>query len=516
MFTRPSASIKGNPAIGWGIFIVAMIAVFLLGLLASSITQRRAETTRLFDNQRVAVAEFETRSDRWGENFPREHDTWLQTMRTDFSSKHLGNVQESTLDQRPDMVVLWAGYAFAKDYSTPRGHMYAIDDMRVSLRTGTPALDTKDGPQPATCWSCKTFDVQRMMHQFSEGGKVDGITAFFEKQWGELGPEMVNPIGCGNCHNPETMSLQVVQPALIQAFERRGENISNATTQEMRSLVCAQCHVEYYFAPPSRTLTFPWNNGFTVEDMEAYYDDPKVTHVDWVHALSRAPMLKAQHPDYELFLLGTHGQRGVSCADCHMPYISEGGVKVSDHHIMSPLQNISTTCGTCHRDSEDNLRTYVETYQDKLLELRNRVEPELVRAHIMAKIAWDEGATEAQMAHVLQLIRQAGWRWDFAVASHGASFHAPVETQRILANALDRSMQAQLELQRILFDLGVKDVQMPDISTRELASEYIGINLQAERDRKAQWVSTVVPQWLERAQQAGRLDPDVPNTTSLR
>ena len=91
-----------------------------------------------------------------------------------------------------------------------------------------------------------------------------------------------------------------------------------------------------------RYLTFPWDKGFTVEDMEAYYDNEGF--YDYIHKLSRAPILKAQHPDYEICLMGIHGQRGASCAECHMPYKSEGGVKFSDHHIQSPLAMIDRTC----------------------------------------------------------------------------------------------------------------------------------------------------------------------------
>lgn len=240
-----------------------------------------------------------------------------------------------------------------------------------------------------------------------------------------------------------------------------------------------------------------------MEDMENYYDS--VGHVDWTHSLSKAPMLKAQHPDYEIFMMGPHAQRGLGCADCHMPYKSEGGIKYSDHQIMSPLKNISSTCQTCHRDSEENLRQYVYAYQDKALEVRNRIETELSKAHVMAKAAWDKGATEDKMATALKLIRQSQWRWDFAVASHGASFHAPVENQRILAHSLDRSLLAQLELQKVLFSLGVSEVDMPDISTKAKAQEYIGLDMKTLRDKKDQWIKTTIPAWIEKAKAEGKL-----------
>jgi nitrite reductase (cytochrome c-552) len=289
----------------------------------------------------------------------------------------------------------------------------------------------------------------------------------------------------------------------MEAFERQGRRIADATPQEMRSLACAQCHVEYYMKGDDKYLVFPWDNGMTVEDMEKYYDE--AGYRDWTHAVSRAPMLKAQHPDYELFLFGPHGQRGLSCADCHMTYTAEGGIKYSNHQITSPLKNISNTCQVCHRDSEENLRNYVYQYQDKALEIRDRIETELCKAHIMAKAAWDVGASETDMATVMQLLRQAQWRWDFAVASHGGSFHAPVETQRILAHSLDKSLLAQLELQKVLFASGIMDVPMPDISTKEKAQAYIGLDMKTIRERKSKWKETVVPEWIKTAIEKGQL-----------
>ncbi len=495
MFKKLAEAIKRKPMIGWGIFTVVMIGVFVLGLLAASITERRAEIVTLFNNKKVEITDINPHNEEWGLNYPREYTTWKMTRNMDFKSKHLGNMPQDVLEQRPEMVVLWAGYAFSREYTAPRGHMHAIEDVQHTLRTGTP--ENGEGEmQPGTCWTCKSPDVPRLMHEM-------GIENYYKAKWSDLGAEVMNPIGCADCHDPVTMNLTITRPALIEAFERQGRNITEATPQEMRSLVCAQCHVEYYFQGNDKYLAFPWDDGMTVEDMEKYYDEAEYT--DWTHALSKAPMLKAQHPDYEIFQAGPHAQRGLSCADCHMPYTAEGGIKYTNHQVMSPLKNVSNTCQVCHRDSEENLRNYVYEYQDKALEIRDRIEKELSKAHIMAKTAWDNGASETDMAASLQLLRQAQWRWDFSVASHGASFHAPVETQRILAHSLDRSLQAQLELQKVLFKHGVTDVQMPDLSTKDKAQAYIGLDMKKLKENKENWIQTVVPKWVEKAKNEGKL-----------
>lgn len=491
-------TIKEKPIVGWTIFGAVMAAVFLLGLLAASVTERRAEIASIYNNKKVELpAGIEPKSALFGQNYPREYETWLKTANMDFESKHLGNKAQDVLEERPYMVILWAGYAFSRDYSAPRGHQYVLVDMRGTLRTGAPGVGDNKDMQPGTCWTCKSPDVPRVMAE-------KGIAEYYKAPWSQWGDQIVNPLGCADCHDPQTMELTITRPALIEAFERQGKDIKKASLQEMRTLVCAQCHVEYYFKGDGKYLTFPWDDGDTLEAMEAYYD--KAGFTDFTHALSKTPIIKAQHPDYELFKKGTHGQRGLSCADCHMPYISEGGVKYSDHQWMSPLHDVSRSCQTCHRDSEEKLKSYVYEHQDKILELRDRVEPELAKAHLMAKAAWDLGATQDEMTGAQKLIRSAQWAWDISVASHGGSFHAPVEVQRIMSKALDKTMQAQLKLQKVLYDHGqTAEFEMPDLSTKEKAQAYLGLDMEKFRADKEEFLKTVVPGWIKSAEAAGRI-----------
>lgn len=480
---------------GWLLFGGTMVVVFVLGLVVSSLMERRAEVSSIFNNKRVEITGIESRNEIFKDNYPHEYQTWTETAQTNFKSEFNGNIAVDVLEERPEMVVLWAGYAFSKDYSSPRGHMHAIEDMRQTLRVGSPMTAT-EGPQPATCWTCKSPDVPRMMETL-------GVDVFYNNKWAAFGDEIVNPIGCADCHEPENMNLHISRPALVEAFAAIGKDVTKATPQEMRSLVCAQCHVEYYFKGDGKYLTFPWEKGFTVEDMEAYYDE--TDYYDYIHKLSKTPILKAQHPDYEISQMGIHAQRGVSCADCHMPYKSEGGIKYSDHHIQSPLAMIDRTCQVCHRESEETLRNNVYDRQRKANETRNRLEQELASAHLEAEYAWKKGATEEQMKETLKLIRQAQWRWDFGVASHGASFHAPQETQRILSHGLDKALQARLAVAKVLNKYGVDEVPMPDVSTKEKAQRYIGLDIEKEKKEKEEFMNTIVPQWLEKAKGNNRI-----------
>ncbi|SHF24384.1 nitrite reductase (cytochrome c-552) [Mariniphaga anaerophila] len=483
-----------RPWLAWMLFFATIVAVFLLGLLASSIIERRMEAVYVSTPQ-TEIQPFEPRNEVWGENYPRQFQSYYGTADTTFRSKYNGNTMIDMLKEDPRLVVLWAGYGFAKNYNQGRGHYYAVTDIHNTLRTGGPK-NANDGPMPATCWTCKSPDVPRIMNR-------DGVAAFYSGSWARLGSEIVNPIGCADCHDEKTMNLQISRPALIEAFDRMGRDITKSSYQEMRSLVCAQCHVEYYFnkkvVEGAQYLTFPWDNGFTAEAMEEYYDN--IEFSDWTHAMSKAPMLKAQHPGYEVYMTGIHAKRGVSCADCHMPYMSEGGQKFTDHKMQSPLNNIANSCQVCHREEAAKLVQDVYERQDRIIENRDELERLLVRAHVEAQKAWELGATEEQMKEILQGIRHAQWRWDYAAASHGGSFHSPVEISRTVANGITIAQEARIKLARLLFRYGLnEELPYPDISTKEKAQKFIGLDIEKLNEEKEEFIKTLLPQWLEEAE----------------
>ncbi|MBN2683217.1 MAG: ammonia-forming cytochrome c nitrite reductase [Bacteroidales bacterium] len=493
--------VKKRPWLGWVLFFVSMIIVFLLGLLATSIIERRTEAQFVYTPQ-VELNQWEPRNEVWGENFPREFQSYYQTEDSSFKSKYNGNAMIDMLEVDPRLVVLWAGYGFSKDYNQGRGHYYAITDVNNTLRTGVPG---ENEPMVATCWTCKSPDVPRLMNDLMEKmGSKEGVAEFYRGKWSRWGEEIVNPIGCADCHDSETMNLHISRPALIEAFQRQGKDITKASHQEMRSLVCAQCHVEYYFNKKTfegaNYLTFPWDKGMVVEDMEKYYDE--IEFSDWTHAISKAPMLKAQHPGYEVYLTGVHADRGVSCADCHMPYKSEGGVKYTDHKIQSPLNNVANSCQVCHREETEKLIKNVYERQDRIIGNRDKLEELLVRAHVEAGKAWELGASEDQMKAILQDIRHAQWRWDFAAASHGGSFHSPVEISRVIATGINIVQESRIKLARLLSELGFnEELPYPDIDTKAKAQEFIGLDVEKLKAEKKEFIDNVLPTWLQKAKE---------------
>ncbi len=477
---------KMKPWVYWLLFVATFVVVFLIGMLTASIMERRAETVARVELVKN-IGEFEPRNEVWGENFPRQYESYRMTLDTGFQSPYGGSAKIDYLALSPELVVMWAGYGFSKEYQQGRGHAHAIEDIRHILRTG----GVEDSPMPATCWTCKSTDVPRLMNKM-------GAAAFYSGKWIDKGDQIINPIGCQDCHDPKTMNLRITRPALIEALARKGKNIEDATHQEMRSLVCAQCHVEYYFHKPDNYLTFPWDKGYSADEMEQYYDE--IDFYDWINPLSKTKMLKGQHPDYETYMTGVHAARGVACADCHMPYKVEGGVKFSDHHIQSPLNNIANSCQVCHRESEEQLKSDVVSRQQKVTEIRRLTEKALARVHIEAKTAWDNGATEKEMEPIQKLIRHSQWRWDWVAAGNSVGFHSPVEALRVLGTSLQKAEQASGQLQVVLVRHGVTiPIKMPDISTKELAQKYIGLDMDKYRKDKANFLKTIVPEWDKKA-----------------
>ncbi|MBC8207899.1 MAG: ammonia-forming cytochrome c nitrite reductase [Desulfobulbaceae bacterium] len=480
--------------------IGSVTVIVPLIVLALSINENKAEQQVI--NGVPNIKPMESISAEWGKHYPRQYDSYLQTKKSDEI--------DDILKGNPALVVMWSGYGFSKDYNAPRGHAYMLEDNINTLRTGGP-VDGDTGPMPTACWTCKSPDVPRLM---GELGELD----YFTGKWARFGNEIVNPIGCADCHDNETMRLKVTRPHIERGLAAEGSlKIEDATHQDLRTLVCAQCHSEYYFKPTewtdkdgnkkvAKVVTFPWAKGFAVEDMEAYYDD--INFVDWTHKVSKTPMLKAQHPGYEIYKTGAHGLNDVSCADCHMPYKREGGVKYSSHNVGNPLDDIANTCLNCHNEDEETLRNTVARKLARKNELSTTAMDVIAKAHLEAGKALELGATAAEMKPIQLDIRHAQWRWDYSIASHGSFFHAPEETLRILATAINKGQDARVKLRTVLARYNAAEFVAPDFSTKQKAQQLTGLPFQKLVDEKTVFLNTLREEWIKEATEKGLYDPE--------
>jgi nitrite reductase (cytochrome c-552) len=259
-------------------------------------------------------------------------------------------------------------------------------------------------------------------------------------------------VACIDCHNPDTLQLRVTRPAFIEGIRalKASQGVANydvnrdATRQEMRAFVCGQCHVEYYFRGPEKRLVYPWKNGIKIDQIYAYYEE--AGQKDWTHAETGTSALKAQHPEFEMWNQGIHARSGVTCADCHMPYRRMGAMKISDHHVRSPLLNISAACQTCHRWPEEELKARAEASQDRVFGMRNEAMDALVDLIGDLKTVRQGGVSTEALAAGQAAQRKAQFYLDFVEAENSTGFHAPQEALRILGQSIDASRKGQLAL----------------------------------------------------------------------
>jgi nitrite reductase (cytochrome c-552) len=365
----------------WKLLAIAASAAFatvLVAVLLVNIFQRKQEARQTYV-QIAMLTEDTVEPAEWGKNFPREFDGFKLTATSGPETRtHFGGSDGiSHLELDPRLKRIFAGYAFAIDYREERGHAFSLKDQDETERT-------KKKPQPGACLHCHASALPAW-RKLGDGDVQKGFEKMSGMAFADARKLVTHPIGCIDCHDPKSMALRVTRPGFlngIKAYMKTTKGIDNydpntmASRQEMRTFVCGQCHVEYYFKPEGKAVTYPWSKGLKVENIEAYYDE--IQFSDWKHAETGAPVLKAQHPEFELYNQGVHARAGVACADCHMPYKREGAMKVSDHWVRSPLQNIERACLVCHPYSGEEMKQRVEIIQTRNKALLDRAEDAVV------------------------------------------------------------------------------------------------------------------------------------------
>lgn len=432
--------------------VAALLAIGGLALLMN-IMERKQEAKNPFFRV-VELTDDTTDPAIWGKNFPVQYDSYKRTVdqvrtryggseampRTPSDADPRSLVAQSKLEEDPRLKAMWAGYAFAIDFREERGHAYMLEDQTFTGRQAR--------PQPGACLNChaSTYTAHKMA---GDGDVVKGFEKMNALPFAEARQMVGHPVACIDCHDSQTMQLRITRPAFMEGIKnlKASEGVKDydvnkmATRQEMRSYVCAQCHVEYYFKGDEKRLTYPWHQGNKVENMLAYYDE--VGFKDWTHADTGAPVLKAQHPEFEMWSQGIHAKSGVACADCHMPYTRVGAHKVSDHHVRSPLLNINKACQTCHKWPEAELQERVETIQSRTYQLRDLAMNALVDLINDLKAAKAAGRTDAELAPAREFQRKSQFYVDFVEAENSMGFHAPQEAARILAESIDFARKGQ-------------------------------------------------------------------------
>jgi nitrite reductase (cytochrome c-552) len=454
--------------------LIAVVAIVAAGLTAllTNISERKAEQRTPYVRL-VEVGENDTDPAKWGKNWPAQFDSYQRTAlltKTRFGG-HQGSesLPEEKIARDPWLKRMFAGYAFSIDYRDRRGHAFMLFDQEQTKRL------TK--PQSGSCLHCHA-SIMPLYRELGNGDAMKGFAETFKLSYQEVDKKLhetghAHPVSCVDCHDPKSMALRVTRPGFILGIRALAESDApvpalpsigqwraggrreaydanrDATRNEMRSFVCGQCHVEYYCSS-KMPLTFPWAKGLTADNIEAFWNETKFPNgepfVDYTHAETGAPVLKAQHPEFELWNQGIHARSGVSCADCHMPYMREGASKVSDHWVRSPLLNVNRACQTCHRASEEEMKARVDTIQQRNYDLLQRggaAIVDLIDALVAAKA---NGTPTDVLDKARKLQQKAQWRLDFIAAENSMGFHAPQEAAKVLGEAVDYARQGQVAL----------------------------------------------------------------------
>ncbi|MFN0058483.1 MAG: ammonia-forming cytochrome c nitrite reductase subunit c552 [Planctomycetota bacterium] len=467
--TQDLAASRGRILLGLALVGAAVSAAGATALLMN-IAERKSEGRNPYVLLQP-VAEDDTDPAKWGVNWPKQYDAYLRTAlatRTRFGG-HGGSeaMPDEKIERDPWLKRMFLGYAFAIDYRDRRGHAHMLADQEATQRL------TK--PQSGSCLHCHA-SVMPLYRALGAGDVMKGMDAAAQLTYHDANQQLhalghAQPVACVDCHDPKSMQLRVTRPGFIRGIQelaasdapvphipsidewRKSDRATpydpnrDSRRSEMRSFVCGQCHVEYYCST-KMPLTFPWGRGLKAEDIEAYWDNTRFADgaqfFDYKHAESGAAILKAQHPEFELWSQGIHARSGVSCADCHMPYMRDGATKVSDHWVRSPLLNINRACQVCHHAAEDEIKARVDAIQQRNFDLMQRAAQALMAQLDAIQRAKADGATAEQLALALDMQRKAQWRIDFIAAENSMGFHAPQEAARILGEAADYARQGQV------------------------------------------------------------------------
>ena len=309
----------------------------------------------------------------------------------------------SYLEESPYLVNIYEGYGFAKDYESARGHSYTLEDVAATERPHA----------TANCLTCKSPNFTKLVNDQGVG--------VYTMDFNEVHASLNESISCYNCHENSAGTNGQLVVTHSYVHKCLGENVD---TINVSTLVCGQCHIEYYFAPETKETSMPYSSleEMTPEAILAYYDS--IGFADWTQESTGAKMLKTQHPELETVTHGKHAAF-LSCADCHMPLerAVDGSVYHS-HKLVSPLENeqLLASCAECHGDTD--MVAFVHGIQDEITGRETEVGNKLSDFKDKLAEANQSGSkTEAELEKIRHIYRSAQWYFDFCYVENSEGAH---------------------------------------------------------------------------------------------
>jgi nitrite reductase (cytochrome c-552) len=420
----------------------------------------------------------------WGELYPQQYRDWQATAdprppgsRYKKGGERAENGEEGAdgeplhdkLSQYPFLAPMAKGIGFSVEFNEPRGHALAMIDQN--------AIDPARLGAGGVCLACKSPYWETILEQEGDSAysmPYDEAVALIPEEHQELG------VTCIDCHEPEDNSLRY--------SDLMADGLSRINAPEalegkaLNDAVCGQCHSTYTIprgeGNVAEGLFLPWDGGevddISVENIiETIEGDP--ANAEFTQELTGLRLGYIRHPEYELFTRGdVHHRNGVSCVDCHQPFKIRGGEKVSDHNVMSPLNDEMRACRPCHPgQSVDDLRQSVFEVQDRFVgALLNSgfqvvANAQLIRMVNESDIDIEANETAELYGEAIETYKEAFYRVGYLAGENSVGFHNPPEAFRILNDAQAFSMRADGILRTIL---GEGDVDVPaevDLQLRE-------------------------------------------------
>lgn len=467
------------------ISILLMLA--LVALLMAGCQPEKTEAVRP-----VKIADGEIDPAEWGKAYPVHYDLWKMTEEPLPAGKSryrkgwdADGINYDKLSQYPFLALLFNGWGFGVAYYEPRGHAYMVRDQLE--------IDSSRLGSGGVCLTCKTPYAAKLEKEMG----VDYYMKPFKEVLGQI-PEKHRELGvaCVDCHDSQSMALKLSREfTLGKALDVIGVDRSKLTTQEMRTLVCAQCHVTYAIPKnedkKSVGIYFPWQGSkmgnITIENIIAQFrNDPTVR--EWKQSVTGFRLPFIRHPEFELYSNSSvHWMAGASCTDCHMPYTKVGSVKVSDHRVASPLKSDLKACQQCHAEGPEWLRQRVYDIQDRTVSMKIRAGYANATVAKLFEITHkaQEGGTVIDQAlydQAKEFYFDSFFRLIFIGAENSMGFHNPPEAARVLSDStafatkaegllrqaltkanVELPVEIDLELEKYLNDRGETKVQfMPE------------------------------------------------------
>ena len=359
-------------------------------------------------------------AETWADEYPDQYRTYLmnaEMVRTTFG----GSEPIDYLEKYPELRKIYDGVGFSTEYLRARGHVFALEDVIHTARS-------KPG---ASCLACKTPEYIALEQQY--GNRL------YAKDFYEMAAETQSGVSCYDCHRNQPGVLEITKNHLQKGLSYLDEE------HDMKNLICAQCHIEYFLDPETKEVTVPWKYGLDVIGLEATFIE--WNYVDWVHPDTEGTLYKIQHPEFETFQGSIHHQLGISCVDCHMPRLTnESGELFPSHHWTSPLQTVEESCLNCHVETRDELVFHVEQLQGIVEEKTVEVSRQLV-ALIDTIANQKDQMTPEILDQVHGLHRSAQVRWDFVFVENSQGFHHYEKAMAYLEEAENMIRQASLLLE---------------------------------------------------------------------